>query len=153
MNPEELKNMINIEFTYIDITVSEITDLYKEIAENIPKRKEKAAIAQFISEFYNGTENILKRICKYCNIVIPSGGQSHTELFQYFCNPSFSHLPVLFDDLIVNEYRNIRKFRHYIIHGYAFNIEWDLIKESLAQIKANYSHFKSNVNNFLDSIE
>ena len=153
MNLDELKEMIKIEYSYLDIDVSELKSIHSVVADNEPSNTQKAATSQFISEFYNGTENILKRICKYKNVQIPSGGQSHTELFQLFSINTSQPLPVLFDELIIDDYRNIRKFRHYIIHGYAFQIEWNLIKNSIANIDSVYEHFKNNVKKFMNSIQ
>ena len=43
------------------------------------------------------------------------------------------------------------KFRHYVIHGYAFQIEWKQIKTSVNKINNTYSYFKQNLMNYLKS--
>jgi len=43
--------------------VAEAIRLYKDIGDNTPNLREKTAAGAFLAHFYNGVENILKRIC------------------------------------------------------------------------------------------
>ncbi|MFH1049973.1 MAG: hypothetical protein V1779_03470 [bacterium] len=81
MTPDELKELINIEFAYIDLTNESIAELNSIIGAGQPDKFQLAAMSKLLSDIYNGTENILKRIFKYLDIQIPSGGFYHTELF------------------------------------------------------------------------
>jgi hypothetical protein len=62
-----------------------------------PTVRENAAAAAFLAQFYNGIENILKRICRCHNVPLPTGDTWHTVLFQRFCSPAYADLPLLFD--------------------------------------------------------
>lgn len=133
---------INTEFSNLDISVQSVHELNELIEDNEPDKFQKAAMNQFIMEFYNGIENILKRICKANNIQIPSGGDSHIKLFKLFCDNGHPELPVIFTKDIEDEFIKIRKFRHFVIHGYSFKIEWSYLKCSVKELKNHYHNFK-----------
>lgn len=51
---------------------------------------------------------------------LPYGEDSHIKLFNLFITGGNDVLPVVFNPEIANEFKQIRKFRHFIIHGYSF---------------------------------
>lgn len=96
MTAAELREEIDIELEAITVTVSELLLLQKDVADRMPTVREKTAAAAFLAQFYNGIENILKRICYFCNVPLPTGETWHVELFQLFSTPH-PILPALFD--------------------------------------------------------
>jgi hypothetical protein len=153
MNQNDLIEQLNTELEYLDTTITNIIVLRDSISNNEPDIVQKAAMNQFISEFYNGIENILKRICKYSKVTIPHGGDSHINLFNFFIINNNEKLPVLFNSDIENEFIKIRKFRHFVIHGYSFKVEWSYLKDSVNSIDNIYQKFKKNVLEFIKSIQ
>lgn len=152
MNQQELIDEINTEFEYLDITIGNVAELNALIAGSEPDNIQKAAMNQFISEFYNGIENILKRICKYSNVIVPYGDDSHIKLFNLFVTGGNTSLPVLFVPEIAEEFKKIRKFRHFIIHGYSFKMDWLYLKDSIPQIDSLYQVLKQNIYTYLKSL-
>lgn len=152
MNSLDLVKEIKTELEYLDITIKDIVDINILIDKNLPNKTQLAAIVLYIAQFYNGFENILKRICKYYKITLPYGGDSHIALTNMFNNNATKPLPILIDDSIINDISSIRKFRHFVIHGYAFQIEWKQIKSSVERIDSIYHHFKNNVSEFILSL-
>lgn len=149
MTAQELIEEVATEFECLDTTIGLVVELNSIIAGNDPDNFQKAAVNQFISEFYNGIENILKRICKFNNVPVPHGGDSHINLFNMFVVNNNSSLPVIFDAQIADELIKIRKFRHFVIHGYSFKIEWEYLKESVGKIDFIYQQLKQNLNRYL----
>ncbi|MBM2817409.1 MAG: hypothetical protein HW421_4171 [Ignavibacteria bacterium] len=152
MKAGELKELLDIEFGFLDVTLESITELNAIIGSKQPDKFQLAAMSKLLSDMYNGTENVLKRICKYLTVPLPTGGFYHTELFLLFCKPPKNNCPLLFNDLIFDDYKALLKFRHYVIHGYAFQLEWNIIKNSVQRTGFMISHFKSNVLSFLKEI-
>ena len=150
MKVDEFKELIEIEFGYLDLTIESINELNMIIGNNQADKFQLAAMSKLLSDVYNGTENILKRICKYIGVLIPTGGFYHTELFMFFCNPPKNSCPFLFDEFIYSDFKSLLKFRHYVIHGYAFHLEWNIIKDSVQKIKTMLEHFKTNVYSFVN---
>jgi hypothetical protein len=67
----------------IDTVFKEIVALRIDLGVREPAVREKTAEAAFQSEFYNGIENILKRISHFYRISLPM------MMFLYDSKPSF----------------------------------------------------------------
>ncbi|MFC2130768.1 hypothetical protein ACFLSQ_04990 [Bacteroidota bacterium] len=152
MKTDKLNEEIEIELKNIAKVINFIKETQNEIGNNEPDVIQKAAVSQFVSEFYHGVENILKRLCKFYQIHLPTGNSSHLELLNMFSYNNDGNLPVIFDNEIYADFSAIRKFRHYIIHGYAFHIKWDIIKNNVASLDGLFNKFQTNINALLKSI-
>ncbi len=97
MNREELKEEIGIELENIERVLLELSQLHEDVQGREASIREKTAASAFLAQFYNGIENIMKRISRYHNVPLPTGEIWHVELFRRFCTPPFPPLPVLFD--------------------------------------------------------
>lgn len=153
MNTEKLIEEINIELNNLAFTINLIKKVQDEIGNDEPDIIKKSAITQFVSEFYHGVENIIKRLCKYYKIPIPAGGSSHIDLLNIFSFRNEEKLPIIFDEEIYPDFSAIRKFRHYIIHGYAFHIKWEIIRSNIISLEGLFNKFNENINNLLKSLK
>jgi hypothetical protein len=133
MTVEELQEAIHIELELIESTLLELSSLRSDVTDKEPTVCEKTAAASFMAQFYNGIENILKRISHYHSIPLPKGDLWHVELFKRFCLPAYKDLPVLFDKTLALQMATYRKFRHVVFHGYGFQLDWDRMKEGIEQ--------------------
>lgn len=153
MTIEELKEELSIELESMDVVVRELLSLIKDISDREPTIREKTAAAGFLAQFYNGVENILKRISRFYEIPLPAGDTWHIELFRRFCSPPFTPLPLLFGDDLALAISPFRKFRHVVHHGYGFQIDWSRIKEGISQIEDIFIRIKSTLSDYFKSIE
>jgi hypothetical protein len=153
VTPSELREEIAIEFEAIEITVSELLALQQDIAGREPTVREKTAAAAFLAQFYTGIENILKRICRYYDVSLPTGDTWHVELFQRFCNPSLPPLPALFDEKLAAELAPYRRFRHVAFHGYGFQLDWERMAEGVGSVHKVFSAVKIILIGHLQSLD
>ena len=153
MTFEELEEEIAVELEAIDATVDELLSIQRDVVDREPTVREKTAAAAFLAQFYNGVENILKRLSRYHNIVIPSGETWHVELFQFYCSPIKPDLPILLDEAISKALAPYRRFRHVAFHGYGFQLEWGRMVEGVARIQNVYSQFKSTLSDYMESLK
>ena len=130
MNPD-LVNEINIELKNMEIIVNETVNLIRTIGNDNPDNIQKTALAAFASQFYNGVENILKRIIKYYNLQMPKGEDWHIQLLKMFSPNSNYDINIKFNLELYNFLNDLRRFRHYFFHGYSINIDFQILKESL----------------------
>jgi hypothetical protein len=112
VNAPDLREEIAVELEALETTVNELLALQKDVAHREPTVRKKAAAAAFLAQFYNGVENILKRICRYHDVPLPAGETWHVELFQRFCSPPHANLPLLFDETLAAALAPYRRFRH-----------------------------------------
>ncbi|MBI5970437.1 MAG: hypothetical protein HY884_04720 [Deltaproteobacteria bacterium] len=142
MRPAELREEIDIELELLESTVRELTTLRHEVSEREPTVREKTAAGAFLAQFYAGIENILKRVCHFHGIAVPSGDTWHIDLFKYFCKHGYNPLPILFDESLASKIAPFRKFRHVVYHGYGFQLDWTRMKEGIESVEDVYLRFK-----------
>ena len=153
MKIEELTEELAIELESMDVVVKELLSLSEDIKDREPTIREKTAAAGFLAQFYNGLENILKRICRFYEVPLPTGDMWHIELFKRFCSPPYASLPLLFDDDLASALAPFRKFRHVIYHGYGFQLDWVRMKEGTSVIESIFLQIRSKLFDYLKSSE
>jgi len=153
VKPIELREEIAVELESMEMIVNELVALQKDMANREPTTREKTAAAAFLSQFYNGIENILKRIYRYYSISLPTGESWHVELFQSFCSPTHPGLPQLFDQDLASALAPYRRFRHVAFHSYGFHLEWSRMVTGVENVKSVFEQIKSNISAYLRSID
>lgn len=152
MKPDDLREEVAIDLEAMQRTVGELTSLLQDIEGREPTVREKTAAAAFLAQFYNGLENILKRICSYHDVSLPSGDTWHVELFNRFCEPPHSPLPLLFDERMATKLAPYRRFRHVAVHSYGFQLDWSRMAEGVVDVYESFQRFKIAIDAYLKSI-
>lgn len=88
MGAGELRSDVSGELEQLRLVVNELSSLRRDVSGRTPTLREKVAAAGFLSQFYNGIENILVRISKYLGFPLPEGEGWHVHLFSRFCGGS-----------------------------------------------------------------
>ncbi|MEI6704957.1 MAG: hypothetical protein WCL71_15710, partial [Deltaproteobacteria bacterium] len=83
----------------------------------------------------------------------PTGDSWHIEIFKRFCNPPYSGLPLLFDQNLALQLAPFRKFRHFVYHGYGFQLEWERMKDGLAAVSDAHNRFAVVIAEYLDLLD
>lgn len=143
-NDEQLEP-IRIEVETIENILNEINGIIREYSDSEPDIRIKAALASFIAQFYNGVENIMKRIMKINGRTLPKGENWHAELFNQFIESDDPNTPVLFRGPDVLIYKKLRKFRHIVYHGYSFRLEYELMKSNVMGLQDSFKSFVQNL--------
>jgi hypothetical protein len=152
MTPADLREEIAIELEAMAEIVKELLALQQDVAQKDPSIREKTAGAAFLAQFYNGLENILKRISLYHNIPLPVGPNWHVDLFQRFAMPH-PGLPQLFDDSLAADLAPYRRFRHVAFHSYGFGLDWNRMVEGIGAIQDVFERFQVNLNSYLQTLD
>lgn len=153
MKIDDLKEEINIELELMDEIIDELHSLKKDIQDREPTVREKTAAAAFLAQWYNGVENILKRIYRYYNVPIPCGNNWHVEIVKGVSEPPQKGLPLLIDHELSIDLAPFRKFRHIVYHGYGFQLEWDRMLPGIEQISMVFLKFKKRVEGLIATLE
>lgn len=153
MKPEELCEEIAIELELMEATVRELSALQHDLAgREEPTVREKTAAAAFLAQFYNGVENILKRISRFHAVPLPTGDTWHVDLFKRFCMPPYEPLPALFDEPLASALAPFRKFRHVVYHGYGFELDWSRMREGIERVESVFTQFKLVLSDYLQTL-
>jgi hypothetical protein len=153
MRLEELQEEIAIELELMDATVQELLALQRDATERKLAVRERTAAAAFLAQFYNGVENIFKRISRFHDVPLPTGATWHVDLFKQYSSPPQEPLPALLDGSLASALAPFRKFRHVVHHGYGFQLEWNRMAEGVACVEEVFLRFKSSVLDYLRTLE
>lgn len=153
MKPTELAEQIDIEFEAVQLTIDEIASLRKDVSGREPTVRELAAAGLFLANFYNGIENVLKRVCRFHEIDIPAGSDWHVELVKAFCDPPRGSLPILLDHRLANDLAPFRQFRHLVHHGYGFRLRWPDMLPGVEGASDVFARFKATVESHLHEVQ
>lgn len=148
-----MKREIRVELDKMDRTVEEIVALHKDLGEDTPTLRERAAAGQFLGSIYMGVENIFKRIIRFYELEMPEGEDWHVELFRRFRSPAMDPLPVLLPDDLAEAMKPFRGFRHVVRHGYALDLEWERMQVGMQEARPVFEHFRREVEQFLAGLE
>jgi len=148
---DELREEIEIELESMAKMVREVVQLYRDVGDETPAMREKTAAGAFLAHFYNGVENILKRISRFYAVPLPQGAKWHVELLRQFCE-SGGPLPVLFDEILMAKLEPFRNFRHLFFHTYGFQLDWQRMRAGAEQIEDIFQDIRNAVLSFLDSL-
>ena len=153
MTTDELREAIDIELEAMQVIVNELGAIQLDLKRREPTLREKTAAAAFLAQFYNGVENILKRISLFCSISLPTSETWHVDLFKLFSEPNNSDLSLLLDDELALALSPYRRFRHVAFHSYGFEIDWDRMAEGVEQVGTIFERFKANLSDYLKTID
>ena len=122
---DKLREHVAVDQESLHLLIDTFSPLLEETAREgaEPTYIELNALASFLQSFYNGIENILKRISQLVDGRSPRGDSSHADLLRAMAGANAKRSAVISEDLRnrLNEYM---RFRHVYRHGYAFRLEW-----------------------------
>jgi len=114
---QQLIDEINIDIDSMTIIANDVEFLIDEVGNSSPTNIHKTALGGMAAQFYNGIENILKRIHKSSNIALPKGEDWHLVLLERFASDSMFDLPIKLSKDLLEKITDYRRFRHYFFHG------------------------------------
>ena len=101
--------------------------LLVKCAVSPPNEIELHALAAMLHSFYNGIENIFKRITLELGDPMPGGGAWHKDLLDGMTEATGNRKPVLSLGLR-GRLKEYMEFRHVFRHAYTFDLRWDRMK-------------------------
>ena len=124
----------------IDIDVENIARVFSEMpnCESLHQLStlELAGVATLLHNFYNGIENIIKRILIDKGLVIPQGSSWHKELLNLAETEGIisNHLKVQLGEFLA--------FRHFFSHAYAIDLYAERIEPLVKMASQLFEAFR-----------
>jgi hypothetical protein len=131
---DRLRKQVAVEQESLRHLIHSFRPLLEEVqAGRHPTYFELNALASFLQAFYNGIENILKRISQLVDGGTPRGESWHADLLGGMGTAN-ENRPAVISDGLREKLHQYMRFRHLYRHGYGFQLEWKpmagLVKDS-----------------------
>ena len=136
----------------LERVVEEIERLLRDLGSSEPIYKDRAAMGAFLHNFYNGIENVLKRIAEEIDQSVPSGSEWHRALLRRMAKGVEGLRPAVLKAETVEKLLPYLGFRHFFRHSYTFEIDWEKVKPLAVNARAVLEVFKDDLKRFLDKL-
>ena len=147
----ELKEDVLDEEKAIDETIEKLC----QIRGNFDPQKQdiltEPAMGTYLMNFYNGIENILKRISKEYYSIIPKGNSWHKELIVLSYNAPEGKIPI-FDQAIAEGIIPYKNFRHRFVSGYGFQLRGEKMLELIDNVESLWDDIKRAISEFFNRL-
>ena len=143
-----LAAQVNLELEQLDQLLATYRPLLGRCETAAPDEIELAALAAMLHSFYNGVENLLKRIAVETGEGLPAGDLWHRRLLDQMAEATSVRPAVLTEDLR-STLRLYLDFRHVFRHSYTFDLRWDKMREPVLQCDQTLTALRESLEGFL----
>jgi len=145
MTKEQLKDYCLAEFENIEKVLSELNQVIKP-GKIEYANFELAAICAYVHNFYNGIENLIKRVAAFQKVSIKETPTWHKDLLN-----SAMEIGLIDPDLheVLSDYLS---FRHYFVHSYCFSIEWEKLKPLVEKLENTCQAVRGSIFSYIERI-
>ncbi len=110
-------------------------------------------VGTFLADYYEGIENISKRIAKSIDGYVPSGHDWHKELIEQVCRELSGKRPVVFSEETHNMINKFRRFRHVFRAKYGYLLQSKTIYENVMLLNSINNNLKADIFAFIEKMD
>jgi hypothetical protein len=138
----------------IEADLKDLAQLVREIEETAralppePSHRDKAALGAFVHSFYNGIENILKRLAQEIDHSIPVGEGWHRALLRRMATEVPGVRPAILQQETAEALEPYLGFRHFFRHAYTFHIEWEKLQPLIEKVGEVFERVRNDLERF-----
>jgi len=141
---DRLAEHVGVELEQLDRLLGTYEPLVQRCDTTPPDAIELAALAAMLHAFYNGIENLLKRIAVESGEALPSGDTWHRRLLEQMSAPT-DRRPAVLDETLRSGLRLYLDFRHVFRHSYTFDLRWEKMRELVLGCDATLAALRTSV--------
>ena len=124
---DSLQEQVALERRRLHRLFSVYRPLLEKCAASAPDDIELSALSAMLHSFYNGMENIFKRVTLELGDPMPGDESWHKELLDSMADATGNRNAVLSPQLR-GRLKEYMEFRHVFRHAYTFDLRWDRMK-------------------------
>jgi len=154
MNRSKLRSLqaeIESDFAGLETVINEIREIREGLVTLEPTHKDKAALGAFVHSFYNGIENILKRLAQEIENSVPVGEGWHRTLLRRMTAEVKGVRPRVLKRETVKALEPYLGFRHFFRHSYTFEIDWQKLQPLVDDVENVFRRFRQDVEHFFST--
>ena len=152
MPPKKVRDEIELEIKRIDKLLNHYKPLLKEVKTQKPDFIELGSLASLLHSFYNGLENIFTRIARKIDQEMPKGEMWHLQLLEQMARQTEKRKYTIISDETYKDLKKYLGFRHFSRHAYAFDLEWQLLKDLVKRIEDVKERTLGEIKSFISRI-
>ncbi len=115
-----------------------------------PDDFELSALAAMLHAFYNGIENIFKRIAEGLDGGLPATQFWHRSLLDTMSKPGTAR-PAVISPAMVDRLDAYLDFRHFFRHSYTFSLRWERMKDLVRECELTMEMLENELDRFFAS--
>ena len=148
----KLRAQLALERQLLHRLLDEHRSLLDKCKKQPPTPVERSALAIMLHGFYNGVENIFKRIAVEYEGRIPDGAAAHRDLLDLMTQATPDRHRAISESLCdtLDPYLD---FRHMLRHAYSFQLQWEKMEMLVAECESVLSRFDAEIDAFLAKME
>ncbi|MEW6263284.1 MAG: hypothetical protein AB1641_09415 [Thermodesulfobacteriota bacterium] len=147
----ELQEEVELELAQIWRQLNLVAELRQKVRQTPPNHVEIMALAAFLHAFYNGVENLFKRVAKRLDPGSPRGEVWHSQLLQLMAQPSDKR-PAIISETLRDKLRPYMTFRHVFRHAYSYELQWTKMAPLILDIELVFQELASETQAFLATL-
>ena len=148
----KLRKQIAVERELLGQHLADHAPLLRKCQGSPPDRIELSALGAMLLGFYNGIENIFKRVTVELDQDMPQGDGWHKALLEAMTRPSPGRPPVISPEL-ARTLEDYLRFRHFFRSAYSFQLRWERMKELVAGCQGVLDRLDAELEAFLKATE
>jgi predicted nucleotidyltransferase len=142
-----LKERLETEMIALNETVNTLSSLLEQ-ASSVPQAFVTPTLASYITDFYTSCERLSERVAISWDGGLPKGDNWHEQLLYQVSNTRIKGRPPLWQDSLLLDLDEYRKFPHLNRHNYNFKLQADKVLELAQKVDSVASKVKLAVNQF-----
>ncbi len=142
-----VQKQVAIDRANIDQLFTAYAFVLDDLSEEDPGFIETSALSTMLHSFYNGIENIFKRIALEIDGNVPSGAASHSALLSSMTQ-STNNRPSLISTAMQNQLSAYLSFRHAFRHMYTFQLKWSKMHSLVMESEEVWQQLQSELDLF-----
>lgn len=143
----DLSRQIDVECRQLQRLLETHAGLLNKCRQLAPSVDEMAALAAVLNAFYNGIENVFKRVALALDGGIPHGLTSHSDLLVSMSEAK-SNRPALLSESLYETLQEYLDFRHVFRHAYSFELRWMKMKHLVLGLNDVFRRFEQDLSAF-----
>ncbi|MGH9448850.1 MAG: hypothetical protein ACRD3O_24505 [Terriglobia bacterium] len=147
---DKLRKQVALEREQLHRLLEAYRPLVERCAASPPTPIEASALGAMLHSFYNGIENMFKRIAEKLDGGAPGGEFWHRELLDSMSVPGETRSAVISEQL-AESLDDYLTFRHLFRHAYTFNLRWDRMKTLVLGCEDTLTQLESELDRFLEA--
>ncbi len=153
MPSKKVRDEIELEIKRIDKLLNHYKPLLKKVKTQKPGFIELGSLASLLHSFYNGLENIFTRIARKIDQEMPKGEMWHLQLLEQMARQTEKRKYTIISDETYKDLRKYLGFRHVSRHAYAFDLEWELMRDLVKRIEDVKERTLAEIKSFISKIK